>query len=162
MTYKMRAVRAAIIMMIGSLLFLTGCEGISKKGDAKWALFKTTNPHPAVLYETDEEFQFSEELHDYVLKMPEIYDAAIIVGKKRVLVAYKVKQMKRFKMKKIEKELQKKLEKKYTDRKFTVSSDFKIFLEAVELNEDLKDENYSRKKARKQFKKIIKLEQEKT
>lgn len=162
MTYKMRAVRAATIMMIGSLLFLTGCEEISKKGDAKWALFKTTNPHPAVLYETDEEFQFSEELHDYVLKMPEIYDAAIIVGKKRVLVAYKVKQMKRFKMKKIEKELQKKLEKKYTDRKFTVSSDFKIFLEAVELNEDLKDENYSRKKARKHFKKIIKLEQEKT
>ncbi|WP_328820953.1 YhcN/YlaJ family sporulation lipoprotein [Peribacillus faecalis] len=162
MTFKMRAGKAALTMMIGSLLFLTGCEEFPKKGDAKWALFKTTNPHPAVLYETADEFKFSEELHDYVLKMPEIYDAAIIVGKERVLVAYKVKQMKRFKMKKIEKELKKKLEKKYKDRKFTVSSDFKIFLEAVELNEELKDKDYSRKKARKQFKKIIKLEQEKT
>ena len=56
----------------------------------------------------------------------------------------------------------KKLEEKYKDRKFTVSSDFKIFLEAVELNEDLKDKDYSRKKARKHFKDIIKLEQEKT
>ena len=78
------------------------------------------------------------------------------------MVAYKVKQMKRFKMKKIEKELNKKLTEKYSDRKFIVSSDFKIFLEAVELNEDLKDKKYSREKARKRFKKIIKLEKEKT
>ena len=151
-----------VIIMIGSCIFIAGCKGIGKEGDAKWALFKTTNPHPAVLYETDEEFKFSEELHDYVLKVPEIYDAAIIVGKERVLVAYKVKQMKRFKMKKIEKDLNKKLTEKYSDRKFIVSSDFKIFLEAVELNEDLKDKKYSREKARKRFKKIIKLEKEKT
>ena len=159
---NIRVVKVIAIFMIGSLIFLSGCEGFTKKGDAKWALFKTTNPHPAVLYETEKEFQFSEELHDYVLKIPEIYDAAIIVGKERVLVAYKVKQMKRFKMKKIEKKLKKKLEEKYKDRKFTVSSDFKIFLEAVELNEDLKDKDYSRKKARKHFKDIIKLEQENT
>lgn len=162
MTFSMRAVKTFAVIMIGSMIFLSGCEGFPKKGDAKWALFKTTNPHPAVLYETDEEFKFSEELHDYVLSFPEIYDAAIIVGKEKVLVAYKVKQMQRFKMKKIEKKLKKKLEKKYKERKFTVSSDFKIFLEAVELNEKLKDEKYSRKKARKHFKKIIKLEQEKT
>ena len=149
-------------MLALSLFFLTGCMDTEKKGEAKWALLKTINPHPAVLYETEDEFAFSEELHDYVLSFDDIYDAAIVVGKKRVLVAYKVKHLKRFKMKKIEKDLQKKLEKKYPDRKFTVSSDFKIFLEAVELNESLKDENYSRKKARKRFKDIIEMEKEKT
>ncbi|MGM9923939.1 MAG: YhcN/YlaJ family sporulation lipoprotein [Bacillus sp. (in: firmicutes)] len=135
---------------------------MNKKGEAKTALFKTTNPHPAVLYETESEFQFAEELQKYVLSFPEIYDAAIIVGKKRVLVAYKVKHLKRFKMKKIEKDLKKKLEKKYKDHDFTVSSDYKIFLEAVELNEDLKDKDHSREKARKEFKKIIKLQKEMT
>ena len=129
---NIRVVKVIAIFMIGSLIFLSGCEGFTKKGDAKWALFKTTNPHPAVLYETEKEFQFSEELHDYVLKIPEIYDAAIIVGKERVLVAYKVKQMKRFKMKKIEKKLKKKLEEKYKDRKFAVLSGFKIFVEGGE------------------------------
>ena len=145
-----------------SIVITTGCMDTEKKGEAKMALLKTTNPHPAVLNETKEEFAFSEDVHKYVLSFDDIYDAAIIVGEKRVLVAYKVKHMKRFRMKKIEKDLQKKLEKKYPDRKFTVSSDYKIFLEAVELNEDLKDPNYSRKKAKKQSKKIIKLEKEKT
>ncbi len=154
--------RLLILWMVAVLTAgLSGCsEGMT--GEAKMALFKVTNPHPAVLDETPEEFAFSEELHDYVLKSPEIYDAAIIAGKKDVLVAYKVKQMKRFGMKKIEKELQKKLDKKYPDRDFTVSSDYKIFLEAVNLNEKLKDPDYSRKKAKKKFKEIQELEKEMT
>ncbi|WP_019240535.1 MULTISPECIES: hypothetical protein [Bacillus] len=155
-----RWTRLLFIVMLGAFLFIAGCMDTNKKGEAKMALFKTTNPHPAVLYETPEEFKFAEDLQKYVLEFPDIYDAAIITGKKRVLVAYKVKHMKRFGMKKIEKDLKKKLEEKYSDHKFTVSSDYKIFLEAVELNEDLKDENYSRKKARKQFKEIIKLQKE--
>ncbi|MEH6943486.1 sporulation protein [Bacillus sp. JJ722] len=151
-----------IAIAICGVFIIMGCEGANKKGEAKMALFKTTNPHPAVLYETPEEFKFAEELHKYVLSFPDIYDAAIITGKKRVLVAYKVKHMKRFKMKKIEKDLNKKLEEKYKDHNFTVSSDYKIFLEAVELNESLKDENYPRDKARKEFGKIIKLKKEMT
>lgn len=155
--------RYVLISLATCVVLITmGCDDANKKGEAKMALFKTTNPHPAVLYETPEEFKFAEELHKYVLSFPDIYDAAIITGKKRVLVAYKVKHMKRFKMKKIEKELNKKLEEKYKDRNFTVSSDYKIFLEAVELNEDLKDEDYPRDKAKKEFKKIIKLQKEMT
>ena len=159
-----KAMKVLMVILIACLFITTGCMDTKKKGDAKWALFKTTNPNPAVLNETSEEFAFSEEIHKFVLSFPEIYDAAIVVGEKQVLVAYKVKQMQRFKMKKIEKKLKKKLEKKFKDqnRKFTVSSDFKIFLEVVELNENLKDEKYSRKKAKKHFKKIIKLEKEKT
>ncbi len=159
----MKQLRKMTVFILALSIFVTsGCMDTEKKGEAKMALLKTTNPHPAVLNETDEEFAFSEELHKYVLSFDDIYDAAIVVGKKRVLVAYKVKHMKRFKMKKIEKKLKKKLEKKYPDRKFTVSSDYKIFLEVVELNEDLKDPKYSRKKARKHFKKIIELQKEKT
>ena len=159
-----KAMKVLMVILIACLFITTGCMDTKTKGDANWALFKTTNPNPAALNETSEEFAFSEEIHKFVLSFPEIYDAAIVVGEKQVLVAYKVKQMQRFKMKKIEKKLKKKLEKKFKDqnRKFTVSSDFKIFLEVVELNENLKDKKYSRKKAKKHFKKIIKLEKEKT
>lgn len=155
--------RKALLLIIGMVVLITsGCMNTNKQGEAKMALFKTTNPHPAVLNETKEEFSFAEELHKYVLSFPEIYDAAIITDDKKVLVAYKVKHMKRFGMKKIEKKLNKKLEEKYKNRNFTVSSDYKIFLEAVELNEDLKDKSYPRDKAKKEFKKIIKLQKELT
>ncbi|WP_050614350.1 sporulation protein [Bacillus testis] len=157
---KKKRATAAILLFI-AVFIVSGCSD-KNTGDATWALFKTTNPHPAVLYETEKEFAFAEDLHKYVLSFPEIYDAAIITGKKKVLVAYKVKHMKRFGMKKIEKDLKKKLEKKYSNHSFTVSSDYKIFLEAVKLNEHLKDPTYSRKKAKKEFKDIIKLEKERT
>jgi hypothetical protein len=150
-----------LIFSLG-IIFITGCSKDEKSKEAKLALIKTTNPHPAVLNETKKEFQFSEELHKYVLSFPEIYDAAIITGKKNILVAYKVKHLHRFRMKKIEKELKKKLEKKYPNHTFVVSSDYKIFIEAVELNEKLKDPNYSREKAKKRFKKILKLQKEQT
>ena len=42
-------------------------------------------------------------------------------------------------MKKIEKEVNEMLEKKYPDEDFIVSSDYKIFLEAVQIEEKLKD-----------------------
>jgi len=54
------------------------------------------------------------------------------------------------------------LNKKYPDEKFTISSDYKIFLEAVELKEKLKNPHYSRDQAEKQLKKIIKLKNEMT
>ncbi|PLS16222.1 sporulation protein [Bacillus sp. M6-12] len=141
-----------------------GCseQSKSKSTETRLSLLRTTNPHPAVLDEKSEEFAFAEKLHKEVLKQPEIYDAAIITGKKEVLVAYKVRHLKRFKMKKIESTLTKKLEKKYPEENFIVSSDYKIFLEAVELNEKLKNPKYSRKKANDQFKSIIKLQKEQT
>ncbi|MFS0782842.1 sporulation protein [Bacillus sp. 1P06AnD] len=158
---RSRYMKKVAVALVLFAFVLAGCSD-KKVGDAKMSLFRTTNPHPAVLYESKEEFAFAEDVHKYVLSFPEIYDAAIITGKKKVLVAYKVKHMKRFGMKKIEKELNKKLEKKFSDHSFTVSSDYKIFLEAVNLNEHLKNPSFSRKKARKDFKKIIELQKEKT
>ncbi|MGN1401542.1 MAG: YhcN/YlaJ family sporulation lipoprotein [Bacillus sp. (in: firmicutes)] len=155
---------SCLAVLVSTNLLLSGCTDFNKTGEAKMALFKTVNPHPAVLKETPEEFALAEKIHSHVLSYPEIYDAAIITNEKKVLVAYKVKQMKRFSMKKIEKKLKKDLEKKFKDedRQFTVSSDYKIFLEAVELNEKLKDKSYSRKKGEKDFKNIIKLQKEMT
>ncbi|WP_163102997.1 YhcN/YlaJ family sporulation lipoprotein [Peribacillus alkalitolerans] len=152
--------KALIIIVVLALFSLTGCSATDKSKDTRLALMKTTNPHPAVLKETKKEFDFAEGMQKYVLSFPEIYDAAIVTGEKKILVAYKVKHLQRFRMKKIEKDLTKKLEKKYPNHKFVVSSDYKIFMEVVELNDHLKDPNYSRKKANKKFKDILELKKE--
>ena len=61
-------------------------------------------------------------------------------------------------MKKIEKQLTKELQKQFKDLSFTVSSDFKIFLEAVRLNEKVEKENLSKeKKELKYFQYIQKI-----
>jgi hypothetical protein len=65
-------------------------------------------------------------------------------------------------MKKIEKKMTKMLEEKYPDENFIVSSDYKIFIEAVELQEKMKDPNFTDKKAKKKLDKIIKLKNEMT
>ena len=64
--------------------------------------------------------------------------------------------------KKIEKDVQSRLEKKYPDDEFVVSSDYKIFLEAVRLGEKMKDPNYPKKKAKQELDQIILLKKELT
>ena len=160
---KTKLLKTVPLILMAAVLALGGCSE-KKTGEARTALFKTTNPHPAVINETASEFAFAEKVQKTVLASPEIYDSAIVTDKEKVLVAYKVKHLKRFKMKKIEKELKKKLEKEYPDREFTVSSDYKIFLEAVNLNEKLKnkDKDFTTKKAKKDFEDILTLEKEMT
>ena len=70
--------------------------------------------------------------------------------------------MARFKMKSIEKELTEKLKSKYPEEKFTVSSDFKIFLETMRLRDKIQDSEFSEEKADKRLKEIIKLNNELT
>lgn len=60
-------------------------------------------------------------------------------------------------MKKIEKEVSKKLEKKYPKENFTVSSDYKIFLETVRLDERMKSAKFSHREAEKRFKEIVNM-----
>jgi hypothetical protein len=104
-----------------------------------------------------------ERIKKDVSSFPEIYDVAVVEGKKNTLVAYKVKHLKRMKMKKIEENINKLLEKKYPNENFTVSSDYKIFLEAVKLNEQIKsDKKFSKQKAEKQLQKIIEMTKEMT
>lgn len=91
-----------------------------------------------------------------------VYNVIVIKGKKDTLVTYKVKQLKRFRMKKIEKEIKNQLKKKYSDEKFTVSSDFKIYLEADRLRKKMKDPKFNEQKLEKRLRKILKLEKEQT
>lgn len=49
------------------------------------------------------------------------------------------------------------LEEKHPKENFTVSSDYKIFLEAVRLNEKMKEGKLSHSKAEKRLEEIVKM-----
>lgn len=146
-----------------SLILLSGCSEDGKVTDSDLALLKTTDP-PAVLIDknTKENLDLVENIEHDVEKMKELYDVAVVKSNGDTLVAYKVKHLQRFHMKKIEKKMTKMLEEKYPDEKFIVSSDYKIFIEAVELQEKMKDPDFTDKKAKKKLDKIIKLKEEMT
>jgi hypothetical protein len=84
----------------------------------------------------------------------------VVKNGKKIIVAYKVKHLQRFHMKKIEKTVTENLEEKFPKNDFIVSSDYKIFLESVRLNELLKKKDVPEKKARKKFKEIEELQKE--
>lgn len=152
------------IMVISIILVvLVSCSQNDSNEKSELALIKTTNPSPVLLEKnSNKKLDLVQDIEQDIESMKELYDVAIVKGKKDVLVAYKVKHLHRFKMKKIEKEMKDMLEKKYPDEKFTVSSDYKIFLEAVKLKEKMENTNLSKDKANKELKKIIKLKQEMT
>lgn len=126
-------------------------------------MIQSINPEPGATNDFDDKnVKLAEKVKKDIQSLDEIYDVAVIAGKEDTLVAYKVKHMKRFGMKRIEKEINKKLEKNYPGENFIVSSDFKIFIEAVELREKMKDPAYPEKKAEKQLQRIISLKKEMT
>lgn len=149
------------IVLLAAVL-IGGCSQKGQK-DSKMALLKTTNPAPVQIKNNNPAKPGSAAMvkHD-VSSFPEIYDVAVIQGKKDTLVAYKVKQLYRFRMKAIEGKINKLLEKKYPNERFSVSSDYKIFLEAVKLKEQMKKPGFSEKKAEKKLQSIIKLKDETT
>ncbi|WP_059173043.1 YhcN/YlaJ family sporulation lipoprotein [Bacillus sp. FJAT-27445] len=150
-----------IIAVTVAVLAGTACQGRDDTNKTRLALMKTTNPVP--IHTQSSKSQVSEQdVKKEVASMPELYDVAVVKGKKDILVAYKVKHLQRFRMKAIEKELTKKLEKEYPDANFTVSSDYKIFLEATRLQEGMKNRKLSGKEAEGRLQQIIKLQQEKT
>lgn len=152
-----------LIMNAISLILLSGCSSDGKVTDSDLALLKTTHP-PAVLIDknTKENLDLVQSIEHDVEKMKELYDVAVVKSNGDTLVAYKVKHLQRFHMKKIEKDMTKMLEEKYPDENFIVSSDYKIFIEAVELQEKMKDPDFTDKKAKKKLDKIIKLKNEMT
>jgi hypothetical protein len=151
-----------IPLVIITMLSLGACneEGTKESG---MSLIKTTNPTPISLEKnTKKETDLIRSIEKDIEGFKEIYDVSIVKGKKDILVSYKVKHLQRFRMKKIEERMNKLLEKKYPDENFTVSSDYKIFLESIELQEKMKDPNFSDKKAEDKLQEIIKLKEEKT
>ncbi|EWG12620.1 YhcN/YlaJ family sporulation lipoprotein [Cytobacillus firmus] len=152
-----------LLMNAFSLILLSGCSDDGKVTDSDLALLKTTHP-PAVLIDknTKENLDLVQNIEHDVEKMKELYDVAVVKSNGDTLVAYKVKHLQRFHMKKIEKNMTKMLEEKYPDENFIVSSDYKIFIEAVELQEKMKNPDFTDKKAKKKLDKIIKLKNEMT
>jgi hypothetical protein len=158
---KMREKFRPLVLCCLVILTASGCSATGQKSDTKLAILKTTNPSPVVTEKNQKPNKVEKIKHD-ISRMPELYDVAVIKGKKDILVAYKVKHLHRFKMKKIEKSINKLLEKKYPKESFTVSSDYKIFLEAVRLNERIKTGKMTKEKAEKRLKQIIKMTNEMT
>ena len=141
---------------------MVGCNSnLDEEKEAQLSMISRTNPTPINLSsQPNQSNATSKKIKEEVESIDSIYDVAVIKGKDKILVAYKVKHLRRFHMKAIEKELKDKLEKEYPDEDFTVSSDYKIFLEAVRLGEKLKDPSYPKKKAKKELDKIINLSKE--
>lgn len=117
---------------------------------------KTTNPSPIVTQKNKGK-DHVKDIEQDVSSFPELYDVAVVKGKKNTLVVYKVKHLHRFRMKKIEKDINKMLEQKYPDENFTISSDYKIFLETVRLDESMNSSKFTHQKAEKRFNQIVKM-----
>jgi hypothetical protein len=153
----------AVIVLFLILSNLAGCSLGKTSPDSRASMIQSVNPDPGATNDLDfRNIKTAEKVKKDIAALDEIYDVAVIKGKEDILVAYKVKHLKRFGMKRIEKEINKKLEKNYPDENFIVSSDFKIFIEAVELREKMKDPAYPEDKAEKQLQKIISLKKEMT
>ena len=147
-----------IYLFLSIVAILVGCNSkLNDEKQAQLSLINQTNPTPINLTSQPTQESFSKNIKEDVQSIDSIYDVAIIKGKEKTLVAYKVKHLQRFHMKAIEKKVYAKLEEKYPDEDFTVSSDDKIFLEAVRLGEKLKDPKYPEKKAKKELNRIIGL-----
>lgn len=149
------------LILFSCLLILTACNQGQKVKDSHLALIKKTNPTPLMTDNKKSEDRV-QDIKKEVSSYPALYDVAVVKGKKDTLVVYKVKHMQRFRMKQIEKDLTKTLEKKYPKENFTVSSDYKIFLETVRLSERMKSKRLSKNEAEKQLEKIIKMTTEMT
>ncbi|MGG3855053.1 sporulation protein [Caldifermentibacillus hisashii] len=151
-----------LMLFIFSLsVLLFGCSTVNDTLETRSSLVRTSNPNPIAVNNKDE--KLVGDIKETALSIDGIYDVAVIKGEaKDCLVAFKVHHLERFRMKKIEKQLTKELQKQFKDLSFTVSSDFKIFLESVRLNEKVEKENLSKEKKEKRLQEIIKLSREKT
>ncbi|MEH7014532.1 sporulation protein [Neobacillus niacini] len=144
------------LMLIACVILMGSCSQDQNEKDSQLALMKTTNPNPIVT-EQNKGVDKVKKIEKEVSSFDEIYDVAVVKGKKATLVVYKVKHMQRFNMKKIEANLNKTLEENYPKENFTVSSDYKIFLEAVRLIERKNTGKLSEKQAEKRLNEIIKM-----
>jgi hypothetical protein len=156
-----------VVMVLLSVLVgfscLAGCAAKDDGSTERLVLVKQTNPKSMdVLDVSDGTGGVDDRVKSQVEFFDEIYDVVVVRNKDQVLVAYKVKHLQRFRMKKIEKQVTDKLEKQFKDFDFIVSSDYKIFLEAVRLNKNLRENDVSDKQARKKFDEIVSLKEELT
>lgn len=164
LTKGRKCMRKSVLIGLSMLLGITlsACNSDATRNSGM-SLVQKSNPTPTLLEEnTKHNLDLVAKVKKDVAKFEELYDVAVVKGEHEILVAYKVKHLQRFHMVKIEGQINEMLEKKYPKENFIVSSDFKIFLEAVELNDHMKDPNYSEKEAQDKLNEIIELKKELT
>lgn len=150
-----------------ALIIIVGCTNENAEvqpgqTSSSLSIVKTAKPAPIELKARPEEDSIGYQVRQLVNKEKELYDAAIIEGEKETLVVYKVKHYQRYKMKNIEKKVLKHLEEKFPEEEFIVSSDYKIFLEAMRLKEKFESGEYNQEQAIKRYEEIKKLQKEMT
>ncbi|QPC46097.1 sporulation protein [Mangrovibacillus cuniculi] len=158
--------RLSVLLAI-ALLILVGCTNEKEvvepnQTHSSLSLIKKAKPAPIELKARPEEDSIGYQVRQLVNKEKELYDAAIIEGEKETLVVYKVKHFKRHQMKEIEKKVRKHLEDKFPEEEFIVSSDYKIFLEAMRLKEKFESGKINQDQAIKRYEEIKKLQKEMT
>ncbi|OIK11115.1 YhcN/YlaJ family sporulation lipoprotein [Bacillus sp. MUM 13] len=143
-------------------IILAGCSDDGQNKD-DLSLVKKIDPAPMDIIKTsNENDDTAKKVKKEVAGHKYVYDVVTVKHGKTIIVAYKVKHLHRFQMKSIEKQVTGQLKKKFPDHQFIVSSDYKIFLESVRLNEMLQKEDVPEKKAKKKFREIVELKKELT
>lgn len=154
-----------VVGIFACILTVSACSPDSDSKEALASMFAPVDVKPITLNEEGYD-RFDEKLVDFIGKELErddaVYDAMVIQNGDEILVSYKVHQLQRFNMEKIEAGLNDRLEKEFPSYNFYVTSDSKIFLEAVELAVHVDKENYPKDKAKAWFDKIVELEKEQT
>ncbi|MCM3586169.1 YhcN/YlaJ family sporulation lipoprotein [Mesobacillus maritimus] len=152
-----------VLFLLVFTAVMASCNLGKTTEESRKSMIQSVHPHPTAIEDKNKNnHEKAEKIKKEVESLPEIYDVAVLKGEGDVLVAYKVKHMQRFRMKKIEKALKKRLESKFSDETFVVSSDYKIFIEAIELKQKIKEKKISKDEAEKRLQKIIKFQKELT
>ena len=147
-----------LILMI--FFTLVGCEKMSED-NGLYVFLKDQTIAPFSLVENADISKLNA-LKEKLNELEELYDVVIVEGKEEILITYKVKQLSRIKMQHIEKEVKKIAKELLNEKKdVVVSSDYKIFLEAIRLHYDVTKEVKPKEQLEK-FQWIIKLQKEMT
>ncbi|WP_026570543.1 MULTISPECIES: YhcN/YlaJ family sporulation lipoprotein [Sediminibacillus] len=135
-------------------LSVTGCanneDGRSASDNPDYDLTQVSN-------KSEISQEIANQAKRTILKKQEVIGARAVNTSDQLLVAIEIRQMDRFRLKKLEKNITSDLEKKFKDKKVTVSTDKKIYLELDELESRLQTKDVSEQKLDKETNRIKKL-----
>ncbi|QTM99233.1 hypothetical protein ERJ70_07915 [Sediminibacillus dalangtanensis] len=146
--------KASLPALLLFFLSVAGCanneDGRSASSDPDYDLTQVSN-------KAEISQEIANQAKRSVLKKQEVIGARGVNTSDQLLVAIEVRQLDRFRLKKLEKRITSDLEKKFKDKKVTVSTDKKIYLELDELEGRLQTKDLSKKKLDQETNRIKKL-----
>ncbi|SDL80126.1 YhcN/YlaJ family sporulation lipoprotein [Sediminibacillus halophilus] len=146
--------KASLPALLVFFLSVAGCtdneDGRSASSEPDYDLTQVSN-------KAEVSQEIANQAKRSVLKNEEVIGARGVNTSEQILVAIEVRQMDRFNLKKLEKRITSDLENKFKEKKVTVSTDKKIYLELDELESQLQTEDLSKKKLDQETNRIKKL-----